>query len=71
LAFTLLRRTGRATFAEVEPMREATLGANMRVAAIVVEGMRRVQVSGREQSLERWGRMEVKQCWNLKISKRA
>jgi hypothetical protein len=52
-------------------MREATLGANMRVAAIVVEGMRRVEVSGREQSLERWGRMEVKQCWNLKISKRA
>jgi hypothetical protein len=57
LAFTLLRRIGRATFAEVEPMREATLGANMRVAAIAVEGMRRVEVSGREQSLEgeRWG----------------
>jgi hypothetical protein len=38
-------------------MREATLGANMRVAAIAVEGMRRVEVSGREQSLEgeRWG----------------
>lgn len=53
MAFTLLRRTGRATFAEVEPMREATLGANMRVAAIVAEGMRRVEVIGREQSLER------------------
>ena len=53
MAFTLLRRIGRATFAEVEPMREATLGANMRVAAIVVEGMRRVEVSGREQSLEK------------------
>jgi hypothetical protein len=37
LALTLLRKTGRATLAEAEPMREATLGANMRVAAIVEE----------------------------------
>jgi hypothetical protein len=35
LVFTLLRRIGRATLAEVEPMREAILGANMRVVAIV------------------------------------
>jgi hypothetical protein len=30
--------TGRATFAEVDPIREATLGANIR-AAIVYEGV--------------------------------
>jgi hypothetical protein len=53
LAFTLLRRIGRATLAEVEPMREAILGANMRVAAIVEEGVRRVEMIGRKQSLER------------------
>jgi hypothetical protein len=41
----VLRTTGRATLAEVEPMREATLGANMR-AAIVYEG---VEMIGREQ----------------------
>jgi hypothetical protein len=34
-------------------MREATLGANMRVAAIVEEGVRRVEMIGRKQSLER------------------
>jgi len=48
LAFTLLRITGRATLAEVEAMREATLGANMRVAAIVYEGLRRVEIIGRK-----------------------
>ena len=53
LAFTLLRMTGRATLAEVEAMREATLGANMRVAAIVYEGLRRVEMIGRKQSLEK------------------
>jgi hypothetical protein len=44
---------GRATLAEVEPMREATLGANMRVAAIVEERVRRVEMIGRKQRLER------------------
>jgi hypothetical protein len=44
---------GRATLAEVEPMREATLGANMRVAAIVEESVRRAEMIGRKQSLER------------------
>ena len=53
MALTLLRRIGRATLAEVEPMREATLGANMRVAAIVEESVRRAEMIGREQSLER------------------
>jgi len=33
------RTTGRATLAEVEPMRVATLGANMRAVAIVYEGV--------------------------------
>jgi len=53
LALTLLRRIGRATLAEVEPMREATLGANMRVAAIVEESVRRAEMIGRKQGLER------------------
>lgn len=73
LAFTLLRMRGRATLAEVEPMREATLGANMRVAAIVEERVRRVEMIGRKQRPgENEGRMEVKQkvCWNLRISER-
>jgi hypothetical protein len=42
-------------------MREATLGANMRVAAIVEERVRRAEVIGRKQSLEEnEGRMQVK-----------
>jgi hypothetical protein len=36
-------------------MREATLGANMRVAAIVEERVRRAEMIGRKQSLERMG----------------
>jgi hypothetical protein len=38
LWFTAERKAGRATLVEAEPMREATLGANMRAAAIVCEG---------------------------------
>lgn len=37
LALKVLRTTGRATFAEVEPMREATFGANMRAAILYEE----------------------------------
>jgi len=51
--------TGRATLVEVEPMREATLGANMR-AAIVYED---VEMIGRARVWRRW-RGVVKLCWN-------
>lgn len=34
LALKVLRTTGRATFAEVDPMRDATFGANMRAAIV-------------------------------------
>ena len=62
------RTTGRATLAEVEPMREATLGANMRAAAIVYEGVRECGDDWKEgKSLEKSneGRVdwESKECW--------
>lgn len=34
LTLKVLRTTGRATFAEVDPMRDATFGANMRAAIV-------------------------------------
>lgn len=50
-------------------MREATLGANMRVAAIVEERLRRVEMIGRKQSLEKEGRMEVKCAGTLEFQR--
>lgn len=62
LALTPLRTTGRATLVEVEPMREATLGANMR-AAIVYEACVRCGDDWKVESLEKMER-RVKLCWN-------
>lgn len=45
----LLRATGLATFAEVEPTSWATLGANMR-AAIVYDGINEEERSGDDWS---------------------